>query len=78
VVTLHLANELVNALGLPLGLAIALIERIGQVEGSASIEIFSAGHLTIDVAKATSHVTQRLAQAVEVTPVPKRGRPATK
>ena len=79
VVTLHLANELARTLSLPLGQAITLAERVGQTGGeTASIQLFSTGHLTVDVTRAAREVSERLAQAVEVTPVPKRGRPSTK
>jgi hypothetical protein len=78
VVTLHLANELVRTLGLPLGEAISLAERIGESGETGSVQLFSTAHLTVDVARATREVGERLAQAVEVTPVPKRGRPSTK
>ena len=78
VITLHLANELSRTLGMPLAEAISLAERAGETSGTASIELFSSTRLTIDVSAATRDVATRLAQAVEVTPVPKRGRPPTK
>ena len=78
VVTLHLAKELIRTLGMPLGEAISLAERAGSMEGIASIALFSSTSLTVDMAATYRDVNERLAQAVEVTPVPKRGRPSTK
>src|SRR6478736_425773 len=78
VVTLHVASELIRTIGLPLGDAIALAERMEQGGEVASIQLFSSAHLTIDVARVSREVSERLAQAVEVTPVPRRGRPSTK
>lgn len=78
VVTLHLANELIRTLGMPLREAIALAERAGSTEGVSSIVLFSFTSMTIDVAATARDVNERLARAVEVTPVPKRGRPPTK
>ncbi len=76
--TLHLATELIRTLGMPLGSAISLAERAGNAEEVASIVLFSSASLTIDLAATSREVNERLAHAVEVTPVPKRGRPSTK
>lgn len=78
VVTLRLATELIRTLGLPLGRAISLAERAGDERETASIELFSSAHLIIQVSAAAREVNVRLADAVEVTPVPKRGRPSAK
>ena len=77
-VTLHLASELIRTLGLPLAEAISLAERAGEAPETASIELFSSTRLIVDVSAAARDVNARLADAVEVTPVPKRGRPSTK
>lgn len=78
VVTLHLANELIRTLSLPLGEAISLAEKIGQAGEGASIRLFGTALLTVDMAKVAGEVSDRLALAVEVTPTPKRGRPSAK
>ena len=78
VVTLHLANELIRTLGIPLGEALALAERAGNTGEMATIVLFSSASLTIDITAASREISQRLAHAVEVTPVPKRGRPSSK
>ena len=78
VVTLYLANELIRTLGMPLGEAVAMAERAGSSDGVESIALFPSTSLTIDLAAASRDVGERLALAVEMTPVPKRGRPPTK
>lgn len=83
VVTLHLANQLVRTTGMPLRDALGLAERVEIAKGKgneqhSSIELFSSAYLTIDLAAAATEISRRLAEAVEITPVPKRGRPATK
>jgi hypothetical protein len=61
---------------MPLEKAIALAERAGNDGGK--IGLFPSGSLTLDLDTASSELRKRLALAVEVTPVPKRGRPSTK
>lgn len=78
VVTLHLANELIRTLGIPLGEALALAERAGNAGEMATIVLFASASLTIDITATSHEISQRLAHAVEVTPVPKRGRPSRK
>lgn len=78
VVTLYLASELIRTLRMPLADAISLAERAGNADDSTSITLFSSASLIIDLAAASREVGDRLALAVEVTPVPKRGRPSTK
>lgn len=83
VVTLHLANELIRSTGMPLHEALGLAERAESSKGKSddghsSIELFSSAYLTIDLTTVTTETSRRLAEAVEITPVPKRGRPSTK
>lgn len=78
VVTLYLASELIRTLGMPLGEAISLAERAASTVGVASVDLFSSTSLTIDLAATSREVNERLALAVEVTPVPRRGRPPAK
>ena len=76
VLTLHIASELIRTLGMPLERAIALAERAGNDGGK--IGLFPSGSLTLDLNIASAELGKRLALAVEVTPVPKRGRPSAK
>lgn len=83
VMTLHLANELVRSTGIPLREALSLAERVQNSqgkdgEGHSSIELFYSAYLTIDLTAAATEISRRLAEAVEITPVPNRGRPPTK
>jgi len=78
IVTLHIASELIRTLGMPVAEAIRIAERAGRADGVARIPLFSCASLTVDVAAAALEVNERVANAVEVTPVPKRGRPPTK
>ena len=78
VVTLHLASQLIRTLGLSLAQAVLIAERAGEEPETASIELFESTRLVVDVSAAASDVSARLAHAVEVTPVPKRGRPSAK
>jgi len=79
VITLHLASELIRTLGMPLVQAISLAERAGSTEeGFSTISLFGSAALTFDLAAVSRDVSERLATAVEMTPVPKRGRPPTK
>lgn len=78
IVTLHIANELIRTLGIPLGTAIMLAERAGQADEPATIELSPSAHLIVDLRTAARDITERLSHAVEVTPVPKRGRPSAK
>jgi hypothetical protein len=78
VVTLYIACELNRLLGIPLGDAISLAERATAAGGLATISLFSSASITVDVTATAREVGERLAQAVEVTPVPRRGRPPTK
>ncbi len=83
VVTLHLANELVRSTGMPLRQALGIAERVEANEGKgkeghSSIELFAAAYLSVDLTATTTEISRRLAEAVEITPVPKRGRPSTK
>lgn len=78
VVTLHIACELIRVLGIPLAEAINLAEQATLAGGVATIGLFSAASITIDVNTTARDVGERLAQAVEVTPVPRRGRPPLK
>jgi len=78
IVTLHLASELIRTLGMPLANAISLAERAGSTDGIAMLGLFSSASITVDLTAMRQEVSERLALAVEVTPVPKRGRPPTK
>lgn len=78
VVNLHIAIELGNSLGLPLAEALRTAQQITAAGGSARIDLFPFAFLTVDVDATSRDLSERLAQAVEVAPVPRRGRPRLK
>jgi hypothetical protein len=72
-VGLAVAILLVRELGLPIAKAIALAENLAKNEGRY---IASRGlMLTLDLSSFRADLLQRLENAVEMAPVPKRGRP---
>jgi hypothetical protein len=72
-VGLALAVLLVRDLGLPTAKAIALAENLAKTEGRY---IASRGlMLTVDLSSFRADLLERLENAVEMAPVPKRGRP---
>ena len=78
VVILFIAEAFVRSIGIGLGDALSLAARINSEGGVVTIPIFPSASLTVDVSATARHVSERLAHAVEVTPVPKRGRPSIK
>lgn len=78
VVSLHLAIELGKTLGLPLADALRVAQQISAAGTSSRIDVFPFAFLTVDIEAVTRELGQRLAHAVEVTPVPRRGRPPLK
>jgi hypothetical protein len=72
-VRLALAVLLVSELGLPIAKAIGVAENLAQNEGRY---IASRGFmLTLDLASFRADLLERLENAVEIAPIPKRGRP---
>ena len=72
-VGLAVAILLARELGLPIAKAIAVAERLAKNEGRyiASRELM----LTLDLSSLRADLLERLENAVEIAPVPKRGRP---
>lgn len=72
-VGLALAVLLVRELGLPIAKAITVAENLAKNEGryAASQGLI----LTLDLSSFRAELLQRLENAVEIAPVPKRGRP---
>lgn len=78
VVSLHIAIELCNSLRLPLAAALQTAQQITAEGSFSTIGLFPFAFLTVDIDATTRELSERLAQAVEVAPVPKRGRPRLK
>ena len=72
-VGLAVAILLIRELGLPIAKAIAIAQNLAKNEGRyiASRELM----LTLDISSFRADLLERLENAVEIAPVPKRGRP---
>ena len=72
--SLEIAIRLSEALSIPTARALQLAqELIGKPSGSTTGKGIT---LTVDLESIKSELTDRLAHAVEIAPLPKRGRPA--
>ena len=77
VLTLDLTLRISSALGVPTSRALELSARVlGQQASTATIDLGQGVSLTIDLEEVRSELQGRLAHAVEVSPSPRRGRPA--
>ena len=72
-VGLALAVLLVRQLGLPTARAIAVAENLAQNEGRYIVP--QGLMLTLDLSSFRADLLERLESAVEIAPIPKRGRP---
>lgn len=77
VLTLHLALRLIRSASMPLAPALALAARLANSEGN-SIFFVPGVYLTVNLTQLSAELVSALAYAVEVTPVPRRGRPPAK
>ena len=78
VVVLAVALDLIQNLRLPLGRALKLADDLVGTEGREArhrLSPASAIHVTLDLVEAESRIAAQLAHAVEIAPVPRRGRP---
>jgi len=76
VLTLRIALRLVEHLEMPLRRALELAHELTGDPGGYPLSRELS--ISLDLNRATAEITERLAQAVEITPVPRRGRPSTK
>ena len=78
VLTLHVALQLVQGLEIPLKRALVLAREL-SASGRAGGDGLSGGlSISLDIERSGAEVANRLAHAVEMTPVPRRGRPPIK
>ena len=76
VTTLGIALRLVQTFSIPLDRALQLAEELIQVGGSSAEATLITGiALRVNVSAITAETMGRLAEAVEITPTPRRGRP---
>ena len=78
IVLLYIAIELGNTLGVPLGHALRTAQELVAADRASRIDLFPFALITVDLEATTQYLGERLAHAVEVAPVPKRGRPRLK
>ena len=74
ILLLALAALLIQELGLPTSKAITLAENLAENEGRYSAQQ-GLLNLGLDLTTFRLHLLERLENAVEIAPVPKRGRP---
>lgn len=72
-VVLALAVLLIRELGLPTSKAIAVAEHVARNEGRYTVP--QGLTLALDLSRVRAELLERLERAVEIAPVPKRGRP---
>jgi hypothetical protein len=72
-VVLALAVSLMRELGLPTSKALAVADRVANNQGRYLVP--QGLTLTLDLTLFRSELLERLERAVEIAPVPKRGRP---
>jgi hypothetical protein len=78
VLTLHIALRLIQDLEMPLKRALELAGYLARSGGSGGHTVSRGLSIALDVDQSADEVTTRLARAVEITPLPRRGRPPTK
>jgi hypothetical protein len=78
VLTLHIALQFIEHLEMPLKRALALADELARSGESAGHILMPGLTIILDLDLAAREITHRLAQAVEITPLPRRGRPSIK
>ncbi len=76
VVVLETALRLIRSLEIPTARALRIAQELAATEGS----VYSTGtcEVRLDLAQLRTAVSARLAYAVEISPVPRRGRPGSR
>jgi hypothetical protein len=75
VLCLEVAMRLGHSLSIPLADGLELAQSIAGGGDRASVDAGKGITITIDLRAIRDELTERLANAVEVTPLPRRGRP---
>ena len=76
IVLLELAVRITHAIGSSIGRALSLAGEIVQKgPGTVTLDLGGSLQLSVDVDEITKEVQSRMAEAVEVTPIRRRGRP---
>ena len=75
VVMLEVALRISRSVGSPMGTALELAAKLLEGQGTRTLSLQSSVQLSVDVDAVAHSVYSRMAEAVEVTPVRRRGRP---
>lgn len=76
VITLEIALQLLRWISLPMARALEIAHALAQSEDTpARLSLSSSVAIVVDVSAITAETSRRLAEAVEIAPRPKRGRP---
>ncbi|HZI51858.1 MAG TPA: hypothetical protein VFE29_08535 [Terriglobia bacterium] len=76
VTTLEIALQLLRSASLPVARALEIAHALAQSEENpARVSLSSSVAIVVDVASINAETARRLADAVEITPRPRRGRP---
>ena len=76
VTTLEIALQLLRSISLPVARALEIAHALVQSgETPARVSLSSSVDIVVDVSAITAETSRRLADAVEIAPQPRRGRP---
>ena len=76
VTTLEIALQLLRSISLPVARALEIAHALAQSgETPARVSLSSSVDIVVDVSAITVETSRRLADAVEIAPQPRRGRP---
>ncbi|HVF39819.1 MAG TPA: hypothetical protein VM939_07955 [Gemmatimonadaceae bacterium] len=75
VIILEIALQISRNLSVPVRRALEIARILEQADGMAQVSVGPFGKLMLDVTSVRHAIGERLAQAVELTPNPRRGRP---
>lgn len=76
ILILEVALRLSRSLGVPIKRALEMSTELCEAAGdTVSLTLHGAGKLVVDMTAARKETMARLAEAVEITPTPRRGRP---
>jgi hypothetical protein len=73
--TLSVAIALVDQLQIPLGRAIEISEQLNRTGGDGSLALSDTLDISVDLTTLRTQLLERLEHAVEIAPIPRRGRP---
>ena len=78
VLTLDIALRLAEDLEMPLKRALTVASHLARSQKNGSYALSRGFSIALDLDRLVEEITARLARAVEITPLPRRGRPSAK